>query len=474
MAHRPQILYFEDDKHYIELVRDVLEDCDVQAAQKLGKGMALLRSGKHFDLVLVNMHLTEYNENGGGVVLEYIRDHHPSLPRIVITGAPFRSFGVSRLKRFIEEYQLEEFLTKNDFDSVKLRETARDVLGRKLEVEVKPLHAEIPRLVVHLYQRGKLERYPRLQLFEFVIRGVTSQVGEVIVVFEEQFPYIQKTRHPRSLKAEKTRFFLSPVFTDQVSQASVGTPIAVTDIRVLAGEECIWRSDESFLFHIVDTVPIRLRQAAQGNSWVHSLIAACITPNSPGILALAGEVRSAWSQEHPGEIWRASHYTETDALNVVRHLRDMLKERLVAEGSYIPAVPDRQELVDHAMRLPDEVLKSRGANCLYYSLVYASVLENLGIHPLLLSMTGHVMVGWKKTRSSMSFAFEPDCFESLDENCVFIESTGTSFTHIDFEQMLAAGQRGFRKAQELRVNNQPVYLLDIVQLRSEGLSPYVG
>jgi hypothetical protein len=299
---------------------------------------------------------------------------------------------------------------------------------------------------------------------------------DAVIKFEQQLPYVQETVHPIRLEVGANQYFLSPTLT---GQAGDGAVIAVSKVGLYVAQQKIWELDQTFRFRATDTVPILIKRAASGDGWVHFLIAACITPDSPGVVGLANEVRALWRSRHPSEAWRAARYTDRDAQEVSSYLREILRRLLVPEGVYVPTEAEDDGVVQHAMRLPDEILSNGGANCLYYSLMYASVLENLGIHPLLLFIPGHVMPGWKTSSRVATEVFsagksnimDPEYFAALDRSTVFLESTRTSFDD-SFDELLRLGRRRYEGAKGLARNMEPVYLLDVVEARRRGFSPY--
>ena len=84
-----------------------------------------VKSGARYDLIIANLNLTDVNELSGLEILEYIRDHRPSLPRIVITGKPVRGPIYSTL---FEGYQITEFMTKGEINIPELRQLVRNIL----------------------------------------------------------------------------------------------------------------------------------------------------------------------------------------------------------------------------------------------------------------------------------------------------------------------------------------------------------
>ena len=470
MIATPEILYIEDNESFAKLVSACLEDCHIDSVKTYKDGLARLNSDMHFDLVLLNMNLTEYGDDNLGLeILKHITKSRPVVPRVVITGADF-PFTSPVVSGFLQKYNVNELIHKEHFKGNQLREVVRKLTKKELKVEVRQIHIKIPKSIIHFYQSEKFQKYPALQLFELIIESHSPDLTDVSVVIGEHSYYIQKNIYKFQLKTGENHFFLSPVFTGKVGDDD--GIVVISDFQILFGEQCIWKSKDSYKFKVVNTIPIQLKQAATGNEWVHFLITTCITPNSPEITALAGKVRQIWRKDHSKEIRRASQYTTKDALTTAKILRELLKEKLVTEGIYFPSTPQQENLVEHVMKMPDEILKNKGANCLYYSIVYASVLESLGIHPLLLFIPGHVVPGWKTSHSiDEDYTFEPNKFLLLEKNCTFFESTKTSDNDISFDEMIEDGKKIFLNAKQLYKNEQPVHLIDIANLRLQGIYP---
>jgi len=464
---RFKILHIEDTDDYINLTKAILGDhFDITEARTFNEGIERLKSYEHYDLAIVNMNLTQYSDKKGAEILLYIRNHLPSLPRIAFTGAKFDDDIFSE---YLLKYGVKSLLRKEEFRVELLRNVVRKALGaNKYLVNVQQKHHDISKYIIHLYQNEKLKDYQKLQLFEVLIDNPFDEEKDAIILFEKQEPYVQKTSHNRILQPGRNRVNISPVFTNYVGDTrQVGI-----NIKIFIEGRCLWESKETFLFHIVEQMPIVLKQAACGDSWMHFLIMSCITPNSQGIIKLANEVRKAWGEKNPSITWKASNYTEFDAVNIIECLRNVLQYRVIREDVHLVNIPEDENIIYHDMRLPDEILESGGANCLYYSLLYASVIEQLNIQPLLLFMPGHVVPGWKRSRFSDPLIFHPDNFSLLEEYCVFIESTRTSSKDVNFEEILISGKRSFQTAKDLCRKNKPVYLLDVSQLRRNGFYPY--
>jgi hypothetical protein len=106
-------------------------------------------------------------------------------------------------------------------------------------------------------------------------------------------------------------------------------------------------------------------------------------------------------------------------------------------------------------RLPAEVLASTNAQCLEGTLLYASLLEAIGLSPVLVLVPGHAFVGWRST----------DADGSKAPNVYFLETTMTGTG--SFERAMASAQREFqhddRRGKAISVR--------IGALRAEGVTP---
>lgn len=471
MSDIVNILQIDDDKKFFNLSEEVLgSDFKIHKASSYETGMALLKVGS-FDLALVNLNLTKLSDKLGLDILEYIRDNLPDMPRIVITGSPISG---SIFGEYQDIYNVTDLLPKSKLQGYHLRKAVNRALNRKkLSVSVGLRHARLSRYLTHYYQKDVLKDYPKLQLLDIQVTNPRAEEAEITIIFPKQPPFIQETFHTIKVRPGKSNVPISPVFTATVNE---GTSIAV-NLKIREKNHVIWETDNSLLIEVVDTMPIVLKYVATGDQWMHFLVMACITPQSLEVVDLSAEVRNGWKTNHPGEKWPASNYTQKNAMDIVRILRGLLHDRLTCEGTYIPSVPVERELVEHAMRMPDEILQNGGANCLYYSLLYASVLENLGISPILLFMPGHVILGWK-SRSCRPLDIRDitkmATREIINEECIFLESTGTSLSNYTFEQMLETGRRISADAQMLYLKDDslPVSLIDVSHLRAKGLQPY--
>jgi len=124
---RPRLLYVEDKDIFITLAKDALPDYDVVPADTLEKALSLLYSDEPFDGALIDINLNDEGEQEGYEVLEYIVEHCPQLPRIVVTSAENIPGGL--IGNFVEKYGVEEILLKGNNTLPTLRKSVAKLLN---------------------------------------------------------------------------------------------------------------------------------------------------------------------------------------------------------------------------------------------------------------------------------------------------------------------------------------------------------
>jgi len=94
-----------------------------------------------------------------------------------------------------------------------------------------------------------------------------------------------------------------------------------------------------------------------------------------------------------------------------------------AEGHFIQRV-----------RFPGQTLDARGGNCLEGSVLFASLLSASRLHPIILFVPGHAIVGWKD-------------WDRTQANWEFLDMTMTGA--LTFEEACAEGNKKYAEVKEL-------------------------
>ena len=177
-----------------------------------------------------------------------------------------------------------------------------------------------------------------------------------------------------------------------------------------------------------NSAPIRVRLNDE-SGWVEQdmrdYLAAFVTPHDP---ELAPCLRIA-ALRHAQQML-AGYQSPVDAQ--ARAIYDALKEELnlLYVNSFVDFNPDGNSTTQR-VRLPRETLHDRQANCIDGSLLFASLLEAISLHPALVTLPGHAIVAWQTTEDA-------DTWTCLDT---------TKLARCSFDDALAFGQAAYETAE---------------------------
>lgn len=127
-----------------------------------------------------------------------------------------------------------------------------------------------------------------------------------------------------------------------------------------------------------------------GMATMPELIAAFVMPNHPAVAKIiheAGGYLEKWTGHRSFDAYQSKNpnIVRYQAAAIYSALRDYQIAYCVAPASF--------DEVGQRVRLPDAVIGKRMGNCLDLSLLYASCLEAVGLHPLIIFMEGHAFPG---------------------------------------------------------------------------------
>jgi hypothetical protein len=114
-------------------------------------------------------------------------------------------------------------------------------------------------------------------------------------------------------------------------------------------------------------------------------------------------------------------------------------------------------------RLPSQVLQSKNAQCLEGTILFATLMEAVGLHPILVRVPHHAFVGWHAVAED----------GAGDQAVFFIETTAVH--DATFEQSLQFAKHtvdGERAAGHFGHGIEGLaYMLEVSELRREGFKP---
>lgn len=235
------------------------------------------------------------------------------------------------------------------------------------------------------------------------------------------------------------------------------------------------------IFHLVITIsgeiahqqtfPIKLMAYDQwtGSRIMPELLATFVTPNHP-ILSRISVKASQFLEKWTGN--SALDEYQTQAPNRVRTQVAAIYEALRSESLIYSTVPASFETSGQRIRLVDNVLTSKLGTCIDLTLLYASCLEANGIHPLLVLLKGHILVGAWLTEDIYHQTVGDDASFLLKgsangiSDIVLVETTAlASSQNISFEEAATMAQR------ELKAENRFELFIDVYRCRLDKIRP---
>ena len=171
---------------------------------------------------------------------------------------------------------------------------------------------------------------------------------------------------------------LSTAFLSQLTERLLGhIHIAIT-------------SDEESLFSETYELSLLAFDQWGGIAVLPEMLAAFVTPNHPAIAPIikrASEILGTWT-ESPA----LDEYQTRDPNRVKKQMAAVYEAIAEQQIAYC-SVPASFEESGQRVRLYDDILSYKLANCLDLSLLYAGCLEAVGIHPLIVIVRGHAFAG---------------------------------------------------------------------------------
>lgn len=205
-----------------------------------------------------------------------------------------------------------------------------------------------------------------------------------------------------------------------------------------------------------------------GTSILPQCLASFVTPNHPAINNIIAKAASKLK-----EISGASAFTayQTGNSNEVRKQVAAVYGALHAEGIVYRSVPASYEVIGQRITLPDQVLSSKLGNCIELTLLFASILEGIGINSGIVIQKGHAYLAVWLVDDCCQYSvcddasyIEKKCAEGIDEMLV-LECTQTTAESTTFEDAQSIASRN------LADTNLFELFVDIKRCRLEQIRP---
>jgi hypothetical protein len=225
------------------------------------------------------------------------------------------------------------------------------------------------------------------------------------------------------------------------------------------GNDLAYDNSEQVTILPRDSLPL-LRVMRDGEArWTADFVGAWVTPNAKAIDAF---LAAAKKRLPPGAAFSGN---QAPTLPQVKAIYDELHDRGMSYVMDPQLFVDGSELVQRT-RLPSDVLASTNAQCIEGAILYATLLEAIGLRPVITLAKGHSWVGWHPEGHDAPLPHAPKLY--------WLETTVTHAA--TFEQALASGDKQYYVTHATDWLPPPRGALgygwvDIAKLRTQGITP---
>ena len=206
-----------------------------------------------------------------------------------------------------------------------------------------------------------------------------------------------------------------------------------------------------------------------GSAFFPEIIAAYVTPNHPAITSInaaAAELLKKWTGDPSLDA-----YQQRDP-DRVKKMAAAVYGALQKENIVYSVPTASFEAVGQRIRLCDAVLSTRMGTCIDLSVLYASCLEAMGLHPIIVMLPTHTFVAlWLEEKNFTEAVGYDASFLSKKladgiNEIVAVECTAmVSGKNISFDDAVAAATRTLQDPSSIE------YFTDVFRARVSGIKP---
>lgn len=298
-----------------------------------------------------------------------------------------------------------------------------------------------------------------------IIRNCTDQPIENAVVkitcspaFAAEYSVTVARLMPQTpVELSPVKLVLSPEYLLSLTERLV----AAVHISVTAGETRLFSADEEITLLACDEWP--------GLCYMPELIAAFVTPNHPQVAALTAKA-AVYLSKWTGDPAFTGYQTKNP--NVVKSQIAAVYAALQEESLAYIVPPASYEAVGQRVRMAQTVTAQKGGTCLDLAVLFASCLEAVGLHPLLVFTKGHAFAGCWLEEENFSECVIDDAAALTKRAAVGIDLLCLT----ECTDFAASRNMPFDRAQQhavahLQDMEQFLLAVDISRCRSGGIRP---
>ncbi len=356
-------------------------------------------------------------------------------------------------KKIMEtEVDLSGEITLHDYETIRFGFSITIPLNKNIDVIVKTIKRPLPPRLYEQMQklpnfRDALVEYTVFNLsheklrlrVETEILGYTEKEMKVIFLHginnkKNQKAQLNLTQCPR-LKKDVLEQLTIPANATMVCKVTNEDTKEVLfeesfPVDILANDEMVWELNDLRSNH---------------KYHLHDFICAWITPTDRN--GLMDKVRSEARSYHPDNT--LGHKLET--LGDVRLHVKAVYDYLASQGiNYLnQPISSLNSTTGQRVVLPERVLQNKAGNCIDLTVLFASILEGLGLYSLIFLTPNHAFIGWGNKHNH--------------KEIIFLETTllGAS----DFDTAMAQGRKNFEDNFLLIDGKDGMFIPDIQRMK---------
>lgn len=278
-----------------------------------------------------------------------------------------------------------------------------------------------------------------------------SSDNELIIPFEQG---VQTLRHGQEMQISDLKILINGDFLVSLTERIT----CVLKIELLEGENVLALSYKDVTALAYDEWP--------GMKYFPDFLAAYVTPNHPVIAELL-QSTSKWLEKWTHQPSLEGYQCQSpNRVKTMAAVYAAIQERNITYAN----PPSSFETLGQRVRLCDTVMEQQLGTCMDMTLLYASVLEAIGLNPVLVLMNGHIFAGvWLVDQS---FA------DPLEEDPSQLEKRMATGIHelivVECTAMCAGKTYNFETAVKMAEENVGKYgefqfAIDVMRARHSGV-----
>jgi hypothetical protein len=189
-----------------------------------------------------------------------------------------------------------------------------------------------------------------------------------------------------------------------------------------------------------------------GGTGYRYLLPAFVIPTHPVIPALmhdTAERLAKWGKQSSLEGYQSHDPNRVRDLAAAAYAAVQKKNIVYAEPpvSFFTATGQK-------IRTPEAIMEQRLGTCMDMTLLYAALLEGIGLHPMLVLIQGHIFAGvWLKQRSPEELKNCNVVIDNLEQLTMRINNGADELTFVECTAMCAGKQSSFEEAEAYAKHN---------------------